>query len=234
VHISRPSASGRYVYTIGRDGKIDMIDLFMNPPQRVAEIKIGLEARSVETSKAKGFEDRYAIAGAYWPPQYVIMDGMTLEPMKIVSTRGMTGRRPRSTTRSRASPPSSPRMHPGVHRQRQGDRPDQAGQLRRHRQSERNHHRCGPVPARWRLGPHRRYFLTAANQSDKMAVVDARRWQTLEALVDTVTGDSAPGRGANLIDPEYGPVWVTSALGSDEITFIGTDPGGHPERPGRR
>src|SRR3990167_11242919 len=47
-------------------------------------------SRSVETSKYKGYEDKFAIAGAYWPPQYVIMDGPTLEPMKIVSTRGMT------------------------------------------------------------------------------------------------------------------------------------------------
>lgn len=90
VHISRPSHTGRYLYTIGRDAKIDLIDLYINPPRVVAEIKIGLEARSVETSKYKGFEDKIAIAGAYWPPQYVLMDGATLEPKKIVSTRGNT------------------------------------------------------------------------------------------------------------------------------------------------
>ena len=90
VHISRPSDSGRYVYTIGRDAKIALIDLFMNPPSKVAEIKIGMEARSVETSKYPGYEDKLAIAGAYWPPQYVLMEGDTLEPKKIVSTRGMT------------------------------------------------------------------------------------------------------------------------------------------------
>ena len=90
VHISRMSDSGRYIYTIGRDGKIDLIDLYMETPAKVAEIKIGLEARSVETSKYKGYEDKLAIAGAYWPPQYTIMDGATLEPLKIVSTRGMT------------------------------------------------------------------------------------------------------------------------------------------------
>ena len=38
-----------------------------------------------------------------------------------------------------------------------------------------------------------------------------------------------PGRGANLIDPEHGPVWVTSALGNEKITYIGTDPEGHPD-----
>ncbi|NJD31638.1 MAG: c-type cytochrome, partial [Gammaproteobacteria bacterium] len=81
VHISRLSSSGRYVYTIGRDGKIDLIDLFMPTPAVVAEIKVGLEARSVETSKYKGYEDKYAIAGSYWPPQYTIMDGATLEPL---------------------------------------------------------------------------------------------------------------------------------------------------------
>jgi nitrite reductase (NO-forming)/hydroxylamine reductase len=88
VHISRISASGRYLFVIGRDGKVVMIDLWMETPAPVAEIKIGSEARSIETSKFEGFEDKYAIAGAYWPPQYVIMDGNTLEPKKIVSTRG--------------------------------------------------------------------------------------------------------------------------------------------------
>ena len=90
VHISRTSASGRYLFVIGRDAKINMIDLWMAKPDNVAEIRIGLEARSVDTSKYKGYEDKLAIAGAYWPPQYVIMKGDTLEPLKIVRTRGMT------------------------------------------------------------------------------------------------------------------------------------------------
>lgn len=90
VHISRTSASGRYLYVIGRDAKINLIDLWMPKPDNVAEVRIGLEARSVETSKAKGYEDKYAIAGAYWPPQFTIMNGDTLEPLKIVGTRGMT------------------------------------------------------------------------------------------------------------------------------------------------
>ena len=89
VHISRMSGSGRYLFVIGRDGKINMIDLWMEKPDNVAEIRIGLEARSVETSKAKGYQDKLVIAGAYWPPQYVIMRGDTLEPLKIVATRGM-------------------------------------------------------------------------------------------------------------------------------------------------
>nr|MBF0681186.1 c-type cytochrome [Pseudomonas sp.] len=63
VHISRMSASGRYLLVIGRDAKIDMIDLWAKEPIKVAEIKVGIEARSVETSKFKGYEDKYVIAG---------------------------------------------------------------------------------------------------------------------------------------------------------------------------
>ncbi|MDH5772292.1 MAG: nitrite reductase, partial [Rhodospirillaceae bacterium] len=90
VHISRLSASGRYLFVIGRDAQVNMIDLWMKVPGNVAQIKVGIEARSVETSKYKGWEDKYAIAGSYWPPQYTIMDGDTMEPLKIVSTRGYT------------------------------------------------------------------------------------------------------------------------------------------------
>ena len=90
VHISRMSASGRYLYVIGRDARLNLIDLWMEKPDNVAEIKIGLEARSVETSKFKGWEDKIAVAGTYWPPQFVLMDGDTLKPRKVVSTRGMT------------------------------------------------------------------------------------------------------------------------------------------------
>ena len=90
VHISRISASGRYLFVTGRDALLSMVDLWMDPPTTVAQIKLGLEARSVETSKMKGFEDKYAIGGTYWPPQFTIMNGDTLEPLKVVSTRGMT------------------------------------------------------------------------------------------------------------------------------------------------
>jgi nitrite reductase (NO-forming)/hydroxylamine reductase len=44
VHISRISASGRYLFVIGRDGLVNMIDLWMEEPANVAQIKIGIEA----------------------------------------------------------------------------------------------------------------------------------------------------------------------------------------------
>jgi nitrite reductase (NO-forming)/hydroxylamine reductase len=68
----------------------------------------------------------------------------------------------------------------------------------------------------------KRYFLVAANASNKVAVVDTKEGK-LAALVDTAKIPH-PGRGANFTHPKYGPVWATSHLGADVISIIGTDP----------
>jgi len=227
VHISRSSHSGRYVFTIGRDARIDMIDLFMNPPQVVAEIKIGLEGRSVETSKFKGFEDKIAIAGAYWPPQYVLMDGATLEPIKIQSTRGMTVDTQEYHPEPRVAAIVASHEHPEfiVNVKETGkillvNYSDLHALTVTELEAARFLHDGG-----W--DSTQRYFLTAANQSNKVAVVDSKERKVV-ALVDAEKVPH-PGRGANIKDPKYGPVWVTSGLGDETINFIGTDPEGHPD-----
>jgi nitrite reductase (NO-forming)/hydroxylamine reductase len=227
VHISRVSASGRYVFTIGRDAKVDMIDLWMNPPQIVAEIKVGLEARSVETSKYKGYEDRYAIAGAYWPPQYVIMDGDTLEPLKIVSTRGMTVDTQEYHPEPRVAAIVASHEHPEFI-----VNVKETGHVLLVNYEDIENLSVTVIGAAKFLHDGgwdrtKRYFLTAANQSNKIAIIDSRD-RKLEALVD-VEKIPHPGRGANIIDPEFGPVWVTSALGNANITFLGTDPEEYPD-----
>ena len=227
VHISRVSASGRYIFTIGRDAKVDMIDLWMDPPARVAEIKIGLEARSVETSKYKGYEDMYAVAGAYWPPQYVIMDGDTLEPLKIVSTRGMTVDTQEYHPEPRVAAIVASHEHPDFI-----INVKETGHILLVDYSNIDDLAVTDIGAARFLHDggwdrSKRYFMTAANQSDKIAVVDSRE-RKLVALVD-VTKTPHPGRGANIEDPEYGPVWITSALGNANVSFLGTDPEGHPD-----
>jgi nitrite reductase (NO-forming)/hydroxylamine reductase len=227
VHISRVSASGRYVFTIGRDALINMVDLYMDPPATVAQIKVGLEARSVETSKYKGFEDKYAIAGSYWPPQYVIMDGDTLEPLKIVSTRGMTVDTQEYHPEPRVAAIVASHEHPDFI-----VNVKETGHILLVDYSDIENIAVTDIGAAKFLHDGgwdrtKRYFLTAANQSDKIAVVDSKE-RKLVALTD-VTKTPHPGRGANLDDPEYGPVWVTSALGNANVTFLGTDPEGHPD-----
>ncbi|MBT4518576.1 MAG: nitrite reductase [Halieaceae bacterium] len=227
VHISRPSDSGRYVYTIGRDAKIDMIDLFMDPPIVVASIKIGLEARSVETSKYKGYEDKVAIAGAYWPPQYVLMDGPTLEPKKIVSTRGMTVDTQEYHPEPRVAAIVASHEHPEFI-----VNVKETGKILLVNYSNMDALTVTTLEAARFLhdggwDSSHRYFMTAANKSNKIAVVDSKE-RTIAALVDA-TKIPHPGRGANITDPKYGPVWVTSALGNENVTFIGTDPENHKD-----
>ena len=227
VHISRYSTSGRYLFVIGRDARINLIDLWMETPDNVAEIKVGMEARSVETSKYKGYEDKYAIAGAYWPPQYVIMDGDTLEPLKVVSTRGYTVDTQEYHPEPRVAAIVASHEHPEFI-----VNVKETGKVLMVNYEDVENLKVTTIGAARFLhdggwDSTHRYFLTAANKSNKIAVIDSKE-DTLSALID-VTEIPHPGRGANLADPKYGPVWVTSALGNENVTVIGTDPAENPE-----
>jgi nitrite reductase (NO-forming)/hydroxylamine reductase len=222
VHISRTSSSKRYVYTIGRDGRINLIDLWMEMPDNVAEMRIGLEARSVETSRAKGYEDKLGIAGAYWPPQYVIFKGDTLEPLKIVSTRGMTVGTQEYHPEPRVASIVGEHHHPHFI-----VNVKETGKILMVNYADLNNIRSREIEAAPFLhdggwDSTKRYFLVAANQSNKIAVLDAKS-EKLAALID-VDKIPHPGRGANFVHPKFGRVWATGHLGSEKIALIGTDP----------
>jgi nitrite reductase (NO-forming)/hydroxylamine reductase len=222
VHISRLSSSGRYLYVIGRDAKINLIDLWMEKPDNVAEIKIGLEARSVETSKYKGFEDKLAIGGTYWPPQFTLMKGDTLEPVKIVSTRGMTVDTQEYHPEPRVASIVASHFHPEF-----VVNVKETGKILMVNYRDINNLKLTEVNAARYLhdggwDSTKRFFLVAANQSNKIAIVDAKE-DRLVGLVD-VGKIPHPGRGANFKDPKFGPVWATGHLGDETISLIGTDP----------
>ena len=219
------SASGRYLYVIGRDARVNLIDLWMATPATVAEIKIGLEARSVETSKAKGWEDKYAIAGAYWPPQYVIMNGDTLEPLVINSTRGMIvdtqEYHPEPRVASIVASHFSPSFIVNV---------KETGKILVVNYDDLENLKVTTIKADRFLhdggfDASRRYFLVAANARNKVAIIDTKTNQLIKIVETSQTPH--PGRGANFTLPVLGPVWATSHLGSEAISLIGTDPEGH-------
>jgi len=219
VHISRLSKSGRYVYVIGRDGRLSLIDLWMEKPAVVAEIKIGSDARSVDTSKFKGYEDKYAIAGAYWPPQYVIMEGVTLKPLKLVSTRGITvdgEYHPEPRVASIVSSEIKPEWVVNI---------KETGQIKLVDYSDIKNLKETTIESAKFLhdggwDASKRYFLVAANASHKIAAVDTKTGK-LAALIDTKKIPH-PGRGANFMHPQYGPVWSTGHLGDAVVTLIST------------
>jgi len=231
VHITRMSATGRYAYVIGRDGKLALIDLWMEKPDKVAEVQTCYDARSVEVSKYDGekgnFEDKFAVVGCYWPPHFAILDGQTLEPFKVISTRSYTYDTDEYHPEPRVAAILASHYQPEwvVNIKETGqiwivDYTDPINPTIKMIEAERFLHDGG-------LDSSKRYFLVAANQSNKIAVVDLVD-RELEALVD-VDAIPHPGRGANWIDPEFGPVWSTSHLGDGAIVSIGTDPEGHPE-----
>ncbi|WP_301103464.1 nitrite reductase [Propionivibrio sp.] len=226
VHISRMSTSGRYVHVIGRDGRYDLIDMWSEKPSTVATLKAGFEARSIETSKFKGYEDKYAVVGSYWPPQYTILDGLTLEPLKNVSTRGNTVDgvyHPEPRVASIVASEIKPEFVVNV---------KETGMIKLVDYSDLNNLKETTINSAKFLhdggwDSTKRYFLVAANASNKIAVVDTKEGK-LAALVDTAKIPH-PGRGANFKHPKFGPVWATSHLGADVISLIGTDPVGHPQ-----
>ncbi len=225
VHISRMSASGRYLYVIGRDARLNLIDLWMEKPDNVAELKIGLEARSVETSKYKGYEDKYAVAGSYWPPQFVIMDGDTLKPRKIVATRGMTVDTQEYHPEPRVASIVASRFHPEF-----VVNVKETGQTLMVNYEDIDNLKVTTIGSARYLhdggfDSTGRYFLVAANKSNKIAVIDTKE-DKLAALVD-VGAIPHPGRGANFVDPKFGPVWATGHLGDESVSLIGTDPEKH-------
>ena len=227
VHISRFSKSGRYLYTTGRDGLINLIDLWMETPTTVATIRTGSDARSIDTSKFKGYDDKIAIAGSYWPPAYVLMDGFTLEPKKVMSTRGYTYDEGEYHPEPRVASIVSSHIKPEfvVNVKETGkvllvDYSDLKNLKTTEIEAERFLHDGG-----W--DSSKRYFLVAANMRNTVSVVDTKDGK-LAANVKVGTKPH-PGRGANWNDVKYGPVWATGHLGDDTVAVIGTDPAKHKQ-----
>ncbi|MCK0512242.1 nitrite reductase [Aromatoleum buckelii] len=219
VHISRLSASGRYVYTVGRDGLTTIIDMWYEEPKTVATVRLGSDARSVDTSKFKGYEDKYLIGGTYWPPQYSIMDGETLEPIKVVSTRGQTvdgEYHPEPRVASIVASHIKPEWVVNV---------KETGQIMLVDYTDIKNLKTTTIESAKFLhdggwDASKRYFMVAANASNKVAAVDTKTGK-LAALIDTAKIPH-PGRGANFVHPQFGPVWTTGHLGADVISVIST------------
>ncbi len=231
VHIVRYSASGRYMYTIGRDGKATIIDLWMDPPQTVAEIKACYDGRSIDSSKYKGpkgnFLDKYIIIGCYWPPHFTIHDGATLEPLKIVSTSSYTYDTNEFVREARVA--SIVASH---HDPEWVVNVKEAGQIWLVDYSNIKAPKITMIEAERFLhdggwDASKRYFLVAANFRNKVSIVDTKE-KKLVANVETGKIPH-PGRGANFVHPTYGPVWCTGHLGDNTVACIGTDPVKYPQ-----
>jgi len=226
VHILRASASGRYFYAIGRDGKVTLIDLWFSTPTTVAEVKGCIDARSVESSKYAGFEDRFLIEGCYWPLQYVVFDGLTLEPMTMhgyptdTFDEGKPLREVRVATI--VADPNGPRWVVALKESGYVALVDYSAPdfpITKMIPGQRFLHDGG-------LDHTGRYFSIAANERNQMVVVDLLKGERVARIHTGRTPH--PGRGANWKDRKYGWVMATTHIGEGKMTVYGADPAGRP------
>jgi len=72
----------RYAYSISRSGLVTMFDLNTPGQQKIAECQVGSESRGLAVSP----DGKYLMAGNYVPGGAILMDAMTLEPLKVYPT----------------------------------------------------------------------------------------------------------------------------------------------------
>jgi nitrite reductase (NO-forming)/hydroxylamine reductase len=227
VHILRSSATGRYFYSVGRNGWVTLIDLWSATPTNVAEVRGCLDARSVESSKLAGYEDQFLIQGCYWPPQYVVYDGLTLEPLARIDVPRDTFDTGEDLYEVRvASIVASPFEPLWVLSLKESgwvalvDYSLPGFPITSRIAGARTLHDGG-----W--DHTRRWFLVAANAMDQMVVIDVLDKER-DALIDVGDGPH-PGRGANWLDPDFGWVNATTHMGEGRLVVYGADPAGRPE-----
>ena len=215
---------GRFWYTMGRDGKMTKIDLWQKPEKMlVAETQVAYDARDVAVSG----DGKYVIGGGYWPPHFVIVDAQTMEPLKVVSSRGVNVDGEYVNESRVAAIYDTPNQTSWLVSMKE------LGQMWQVDYSDIDNLRIEKIDSAKFLhdgffDPTGRYFQIAANASNKMVVVDTKD-RKLEAMIDT---DKLPhpGPGANWNDDTCGPVGGTTHLGVGKVTVWGNDPAKHKDQ----
>lgn len=72
----------RYVYNISRDGWVNMFDLNAPGQPIIAKIRVGSDSRGLACTP----DGKYVLAGNYVPGGAVLLDAMTLKPLKVYPT----------------------------------------------------------------------------------------------------------------------------------------------------
>lgn len=227
VHVVEETTDGRFWYSVGRDGKLTKIDLWMNPPQVVAEVRVAYDARGISVARHGPMQNKYLIAGAYWPPQFVIVDAVSMEPLKAVSTSGadIDGEFVREArVAALLATKNAPTWMVAV---------KELGQVWQVDYSDIKNLKVTMIDSARFLhdgffDPSERYFQVAANSADRMAFIDSQT-STLAGMLDTGRKPHT-GPGANWTDPQCGPVGATVHLGEGKLTVWGNDPQGHPQQ----
>ncbi len=217
------------VLVIGRDAKIDQIDLWMDPPAKVASDQDrfrGPVGRNLEDEGLGGqvCDRRCLLAAAICDHGWRNAGAAQgrFDPRHDLRYAGIPSRAARRLDRVLALP--SPEFIVNI---------KETGHILLVDYSDIKNLKTTDIEAERFLhdggfDSTGRYFLVAANARDRVAVVDTKEGK-LVTVLDSGGKTPHPGRGANLLHPKFGPVWVTSHLGDETVSLIGTDPEGNPD-----
>ena len=209
---------GRFWYTIGRDGKVNKIDLWQRPENMlIAETKMAYDARDLSVSG----DGKYVIAGGYWPAHFVIMDAITLNPLKIVPTSGYNTQGEFIKDARVAATFTSPNTASFIVALKETGKILQVD----YKELEPltvTHIASAELLQDGFFDPSGRYLQVAAQGANKMVVIDTKD-RNLAAIIDVGSLPNT-GAGANWIDEKCGPVAATTHQGVNLVSVWGNDP----------
>lgn len=217
-HRISASSSGRYLQVVSRNGMISLIDLYASLPERVASVRVGLEARSLGASRDP--EQPVLLAGADWPPQFVLLDGETLEPLQRLDSQPVgEAAGPDRLAASVGDILGSPR-HPEFAALLRG-----TGEIRLLGQTSPLSVATVATERTLRAGsltPDGRYLLLPTD-TKRLVVFDL---QERRVVAERPLPFGGGGRGVIYEHGQHGPVWATASLVSDTLALVGVDPDG--------
>ncbi len=219
THVTKFSQSGRFALIQGRDGLTSKLDLYTF--EIVGEATIGMDARDVAVSTYPGYEDEFIMAGAYWPPQAVILDFDTMMPLKIINLQGIDtdgNYQPEARAAAIYATSQNPAFVVAA---------KETGMIWLIDYTDMRNLSVDIIETDMYLhdgffDQTGRYFMIAANERNKMQVVDTLEG-TWVAEIET-GGVPHPGPGAVWHTDDYGYVAATPHLGEGKVTIWGTDP----------
>ncbi len=208
----------RYAYSISRSGLVTMFDLASKGQQKIAQVQVGSESRGLAVSP----DGKYLMAGNYVPGGAILMDAMTLEPLKVYPTSSvinMDGDIGSSSVAGIYDTPYGPYIAFAL---------KDAGHVYIVDYSKPGFPIVGDIPNIGKIlhdgfeneGKEiGRYLMQASQGSDVMGIIDFKT-KSLVAKVYTGPGSKPhPGQGSSWYNEQYGQVHATNSMNVGDVVI---------------
>ena len=208
----------RYAYSISRSGLVTMFDLNTPGQMKIAECQVGTDSRGLAVSP----DGKYLMAGNYVPGGAILMDAMTLEPLKVYPTSSVIntdGDIDSSRVAGVYDTPYGPYIAFAL---------KDAGHVYIVDYSKPNYPIVGDIPNIGKIlhdgfeneGKEiGRYLMQASQGSDVMGIVDFKT-KSLVAKVYTGPGTKPhPGQGSSWYNEKYGQVHATNSMNVGDVVI---------------